>query len=121
MNSEEISNKDQALASIQDEELRMFLMELDHRVGENQQATRNQLQAIFSILGEINDRLKATERHILKDCLVIKNPPFETRDQQNLLDNLLDFFKNFLNINFMSEDRLKAYHILPRASKPANL
>ena len=121
MSSEDTSNKDQALASIQDEGLRMFLMELDQRVGENQLATRNQLQEIFSMLGEINDRLRATERYISKDCLVIKNPPFDPRDQQKLLDNLLDFFKKFLNINFMSEDRLKAYHILPRASMPANL
>ena len=121
MSSEDTSNKDQALASIQGEGLRNFLMELDQIVGENQLATRNQLQEIFSMLGEINDRLRATESYISKDCLVIKNPPFDPRDQQKLLDNLLDFFKNFLNINFMSEDRLKAYHILPRASMPANL
>ena len=43
-----------------------------------------------------NDRLKATERYISKNCLVIKNPPFDPRDQQKLLDRLLDFFKNFL-------------------------
>ena len=54
MSSEETSNKDQAVASIQDEGLRMFLMELDQRVGENQHATRNQLQEIYSMLGEIN-------------------------------------------------------------------
>ena len=105
MSSEETSNKDQALASIQDEGLRMFLMELDQRV------TRNQLQEMFSMLGEINDRLRATERYISKECLVIKNPPFDPGDQQKLLDNLLDFFKNFLNINFKSQDRLKTYHI----------
>ena len=95
MSSDETNNKDKALASIQDEGLRMFLMELDQRVGENQQATRNQLQEIFSMLGEINDRLRATERYISKDYLVIKNPPFDPRDQQKLLDNLLDFCKNF--------------------------
>ena len=73
------------------------------------------------MLEEINERLKATECHISKDCLIIKNPPFDPRHQQKLLHNQLDLFKNFLNINFISEDRLKAYHILPRASMPTNL
>ena len=67
------------------------------------------------MLGEINDRFGATERYISKNCLVMKSTPFDPRYQQKLFDNPLDF-KNFLKINFLSEDRLKFYHFLPRTS-----
>ena len=83
MSSEETINKAQALASIQDEGLRIILMKMDQRVGENQRATRNQSQQIYSKMGEINDRVKATERYISKDCLVMKNPPFDTETSEN--------------------------------------
>ena len=45
MSSEEMSNKNRALASIQDEGLRMFLMELDQRVGNPESMARNLLNA----------------------------------------------------------------------------
>ena len=61
--------------------------------------------------GEINDRLRAQERYTSKDCVIICNPPFDSRDIRNVLRNTLKFFENFVNINL--ENRIKACHILP--------
>ena len=61
---------------------------------------------------EINDRLRAQERYTTKDCVIICNPPFDSRDNQNVLRNTLKFFENFLNIK-LEENRIKACHILP--------
>ena len=61
---------------------------------------------------EINDRLRAQERYTSKDCVIICNPPFDSRDSRNVLRNTLKFFENFLNIK-LDENRIKACHILP--------
>ena len=44
---------------------------------------------------EINDRLIAQERYTSKDCVIICNPPFDSRDNRNVLRNTLKFLKTF--------------------------
>ena len=61
---------------------------------------------------EINNRLRAQERYTSKDCVIICNPPFDSRDNRNVLRNKLKFFENFLNIK-LDEKRIKARHKLP--------
>ena len=61
---------------------------------------------------EINDRLRAQEGYTSKDCVIICNPPFDSRDSRNVLRNTLKFFENFLSIK-LDENRIKACHILP--------
>ena len=59
----------------------------------------------------MNERLRAQERYISKDCVIICNPPFGSKDQRNVLKNTL-FFYEYLGIK-LREDRIKACHILP--------
>ena len=61
---------------------------------------------------EINDRRKAQERYTSKDCVIICNPPFDSRDNRNVLQNTLKFFENFLNIR-LDGNRIKACPMLP--------
>ena len=39
----------------------------------------------------MNDRLRAQERYTSKDCVIICNPPFDSKDQRNVLKNTLFF------------------------------
>ena len=41
---------------------------------------------------EMNNRLRAQERYTSKDCVIICNPPFDSKDQRNVLKNTLIFF-----------------------------
>ena len=44
--------------------------------------------------------------------MIICNPPFDSKDQRNVLENTLMFFDKYLGIKFR-ENRIKASHILP--------
>ena len=59
----------------------------------------------------MNERLRAQERYTSKDCLIICNPPFDSRDSKNVLKNTLRFVCDFLKLN-LTENRIKACHIL---------
>ena len=48
---------------------------------------------------EMNDRLRAQERYTSKDCVIICNPTFDSKDQRNELKNTLFFLKNILESN----------------------
>ena len=44
----------------------------------------------------MSDRLKAQERYISKDCVIICNPPFDSKDQRNVLKKTLISFDEYL-------------------------
>ena len=103
------------LKDVQDEGLKTFLLELDQKVEENKTATQAQVLECLALCDDNNDRIRPLERYTFKNNLIIKNPPFNPRDNENLLKNILNFFKNYLKIDYIDgRHDLVAYHILPR-------
>ena len=111
----ECSRGEFLLKDVQDEGLKTFLLELDQKVEENKTATQAQVLECLALCDDNNDRIRQLERYTSKNNLIIKNPPFNPRDNENLLKNILNFFKNYLKIDYIDgRHDLVAYHILPR-------
>ena len=73
---------------------------------------KTELQKFRANLKKINDRLRKQERHIRKESMLVKNPPFNARTSENV-DGTLKFVKNLLGMK-LSRDSIKACHILPK-------
>ena len=109
------------LANIQDEGLRHYLEKLSEKVDQNHSDTNKRLDELFKLYDDINERLRAQERYSSKDSLIINNPPFDPRDEKNLLKNILEFITGTLKVRDVDRYSFKAYHLLPRPYLPDNL
>ena len=45
---------------------------------------------------DMNEGVRAQERYTSKDCLIICNPPVDSRDSKNVLKNTFRFISDFL-------------------------
>ena len=107
--------------AVQDEANKKALMELAVRFRKTQIEDNERFDQIFDLYNGINERLREQERYSSKDSLVIKNPPFNSRDSENLFVNLKTFFHEYLKLDLKKEN-LKAFHVLPtRRNLPDNL
>ena len=52
----------------------------------------------------LNDRLRAEERHKRNDSIIIVNPPFDARKVNNVTAEALKFFQNFLKFHIPFEN-----------------
>ena len=109
------------IEAVQDEATKKALMDLAVRFRKKQIQDNERFDQIFNLYNDINDRLREQERYSSKDSLVIKNPPFNSRDSENLFMNLKTFFHEYLKLD-LKEENLKAFHVLPtRRNLPDNL
>ena len=76
----------------------------------------SEVSDLREIVSDMNERLRDCERYLSKDCVIIKNPPFDAR-QGDFFDELRNFFERYLEIKGIEKDQLKAYHIMPGTEK----
>ena len=69
------------------------------------------------VVHDMNERLRDTEQYLSTDCLIIKNPPFDARENAIFLREVLNYFELDLKINGISKEKMRAYHILPGYEK----
>ena len=108
-------NIENVINQIPEESTRAAIRTVVEMVRAQKEETNKQLAEVWDFISAIDVRLRHQERYLSKDSIIIDNPPFDARNLDSFLKELLVFLNRLYKKDDVqiTESRLKAFHILP--------
>ena len=102
-----------------EDEVNTIVSELE-KVKKFSQKQCEEMENLKKITKNLNDRLRAQERYIRKDSIIIVNPPFDARKSNEATAEARKFFQFLKKIHIPFEN-IKACHILTNTGNAMQL